>query len=191
MAKNDDVKLGKIDINTLRKDLETEKVFKDYKQPYFEGLEVQKFLISKLDENTNLLQRLQAEFENFKKRTDKEKSDFVKFSTCNIITKLLPILDNFELAIKNKENKDEFIAGVEMIYEQFLQTLQDAGLEKIRAEGCEFDPYKHEALLQEESENDNIVLQELQTGYVLGDKVLRHTKVKIGKSNNKKGESNE
>ena len=141
---------------------------------------------SREKELVSTLQRLQAEFENFKKRTDKEKSDFTKFATSNIISKLLPILDNFDLAMQNKENKDEFISGIDMIYEQLMQTLYDAGLTKICALGKEFDPYVHEALLQEESDKDNTILQELQSGYMLGDKLLRPTKVKIGKI--KKGE---
>lgn len=164
------------------------KVPKNYEKSYWELHEkcsnILDFYGKKVSERNTLLdtlQRLQAEFENYKKRTEKEKSEFVKFSNSNLISKLLPILDNFELALKNKHKKDDFIQGTEMIYNEFIQILKEIGLEKIQAQNQKFDPYLHEALLQEKSNKDNIVLEELQTGYKLNDKVLRHTKVKISK----------
>ena len=127
------------------------------------------------------LQRVQAEFENYKKRTDNEKQEFMKFANSSLMFKLLPIIDNFDLALQNKCLNDDFIAGIAMIHEQMVKILEDIGLKKIDAKDKEFNPYLHEALLQEKSDKDNIVLEELQKGYKLNDKVLRPVKVKIGK----------
>lgn len=130
---------------------------------------------------TETLKRLQAEFENYKKRTDSEKTEYKKYAEEQLIKDLLPLLDNFELALKNKDNKEEFTKGVELIYSQLFQMMEDRGLKPIKAEGEKFDPYEHEALLVAESDQNDIILQELQKGYVLHDKVIRHTKVKVGK----------
>lgn len=139
----------------------------------------------KIKELTETLQRLQAEFENYKKRIDKEKSEFVKFSKQELILKLLPTLDSFELAIKNKDKKD-FLKGVELIFSQLYSALESEGLKPIKALGEKFNPYKHEVLMQEVSDKEeDIVLEELQKGYMLNDKVLRHTKVKVSKKDDK------
>ena len=136
----------------------------------------------KIKELTETLQRLQAEFENYKKQVEKQFANIRKCASESLIIKLLPILDSFELAFRNKEsNKEEFLKGVELIYSQLYNVLRSEGLKPIEALGKECDPYKHEVLLKEESEKDNIVLEELQKGYMLNDKVIRHTKVKIGK----------
>ena len=128
------------------------------------------------------VQRLQAEFENYKKRVEKEKENFTKFASCEIIKKILPILDSFEVALKNKTASSEFAKGVEMIYAQFFSILENSGLKKIEAEGKKFDPYLHEALMQEESEEDDgVVIEEFQKGYYLNDIIIRHSKVKISK----------
>lgn len=152
--------------------------------------------IDKKDEQikdlTETLQRLQADFENYKKRIEKENQDFIKLSKKELIIKLLPILDSFSLAFANKCNGEEFIKGMELIFSQFVQTLEDEGLKAIVAKGEKFDPYKHEALLAEEGDEDNIVLEELQKGYTLNDTIIRHTKVKISKKgvkDDKKGDS--
>ena len=137
---------------------------------------------AKIAELTDTLQRLQAEFENYKKRIDKESAEFVKFAEEDMIKSLLPILDNFELALKNHQSPQEFYKGVELIYAQFFQMLEDKGIIVIECKGCKFDPYKHEALLAvESSEDENKVLEELEKGYLLHDKVIRHAKVKIAK----------
>jgi molecular chaperone GrpE len=138
----------------------------------------------KMQELTALLQRIQADFENYKKRVEKESKEFVKIAAKDFVVKLLPILDNFELALKNNENNDEFVKGIELIFSQLYSTLEQEGLKKIEAKGKKFDPYKHEALLQEEADEDGIVLEELQKGYELNGIVIRHTKVKISKRRN-------
>jgi len=138
---------------------------------------------TKINELIETLQRLQAEFENHKKRVDKEKCEFTKYAKHELLTKLLPILDSFELAIKNsKNNADDISQGIELIFSQLYSTLESEGVRKIEALGKKFDPYKHEVLLQEVSDKEEgTVLEELQKGYMLNDKVLRHTKVKIAK----------
>ena len=135
----------------------------------------------KVKELTETLQRLQAEFENSQKRLEKEKQSFLEFAKKDIITKILPILDNFELALKNTDNKEEFQKGVELIYAELYSMLEKEGVRKIQAKG-KFDPYQHEALMSEESDKEQgIILQELQKGYLLNDKVLRSAKVKVAK----------
>ena len=132
-------------------------------------------------ESTETLQRLQAEFENYKKRIEKESAEFRKYSNAKLITRLLPILDSFELALKNTK-EEGFKKGIELIYSQLYQTLEEQGLRKIEALNQKFDPYKHEVLLTEESgEDEDTIIEELQKGYMLNDAVLRHTKVKITK----------
>ncbi len=138
-------------------------------------------LMKQAQEYKEALQRLQAEFENFRKRCDKENERFKAYANAELIKGLLPILDSFELAIKNTADMAQFVKGVEMIYAQLHSLLAGLGLKEIKAEGKQFDPYMHEVLLQDESDKDNIVLEELQKGYVLNDAVLRHSKVKVGK----------
>jgi len=139
----------------------------------------------KIAELTDTLQRLQAEFENYKKYVEKSKTDFVKYAQSDIIEKLLPILDSFELALKNT-SKEEFIKGIELIYSQLYSLLEKQGLKKIQAKG-KLDPHLHEVLLKEECDKEeDTILEELQKGYMLGDKVLRHSKVKVSKDDSKK-----
>ena len=131
------------------------------------------------------LQRLQAEFDNYRKRIEKEKSEYCKFANHELMLKLLSILDSFELALKNTEKKEDFIKGIEMIYSQFYSLLEKEGLNKIDALNKKFDPNYHEVLLIENlDKEEGIVLEELQKGYMLNEKVIRHTKVKISKGAN-------
>ncbi|MBL7057092.1 nucleotide exchange factor GrpE [Candidatus Woesearchaeota archaeon] len=135
-----------------------------------------------ITELTLTLQRVQAEFENYKKRTEAECTEFKKYAETDLIKSFLPVLDNFELALQNKKAQDEFVKGMELIYSQLFESLEQRGLKVIKAEGEKFDPYKHEALLTEKSTKEpNMVLQELQKGYMVCDKVIRHTKVKVSK----------
>ena len=147
--------------------------------------------ISKLEtenaELTETLQRLQAEFENYKKRSEKENTQFREYAKAELVKELLPVIDSFDLAMKSRQNKEEFAKGIEMIHKEMVSLLDKQGLRKIEAIGKKFDPYKHDVLLSEESEKDeDVVLEELQRGYMFKDKVLRHTKVKVSKG--KKGE---
>lgn len=136
----------------------------------------------KIAELTDSLQRLQAEFENYKKRCESDNADFRNYSTAIIIEKLLPILDSFELALRNTQNAVEFKKGVELIYGQLYDTMEKEGIRPIKTDGEKFDPYKHEVLLSEKTdkeEEDEKIVEELQKGYMLKEKVLRYAKVKV------------
>lgn len=132
------------------------------------------------------LQRLQAEFDNYRKRTQKEKEDFVKYASERVVEALLPVLDNFERAVQaSKANQDfnSFAQGVEMIFKQMQTTLAKEGLTAIEAVGQPFDPNLHEAVLQVDSEEypENTVVEELQKGYYLKEKVIRPSMVKVSR----------
>ncbi|MBN2881131.1 nucleotide exchange factor GrpE [Candidatus Woesearchaeota archaeon] len=130
---------------------------------------------------TNTVKRVQADFENYKKRMDVHRIESIKVAAKDIITQLLPVLDSFELALKHKTTDNEIICnGFEMIYKNFEQVLENNGLTEIDAVGKDFDPYEHEALLQEQSDKKkHVVLEVLQKGYKLNGKVIRTAKVKI------------
>ncbi len=133
-----------------------------------------------IEELTDTLKRLQAEFENYKKRNEKEKIEFVKYSNAGLIAGLLPVLDSYELALKNTSDKDKFIEGMKMIYAQLHSILEVEGLRPIKSTGEKFDAYKHEVLLKEESDKpEGTILEEFQKGYMLNEKVLRFSKVKV------------
>lgn len=142
---------------------------------------------TQITELTDTLKRLQAEFENYKKRVDKEHASNVKNSNAEIIKELLAVLDSFELALKSNgtcENPEiaKFRKGLELIYAQLYSILEDDGLKIIDTKNKKFDPYKHEVLLVKEcSEPDDMILQEFQKGYMLNDIILRHSKVMIAK----------
>ena len=143
----------------------------------------------KIEELTETLQRLQAEFENYKKRVDKEKSEFVKYAKAELMQGLLPAIDTFEIALKSTKDNEKFVKGMEMVYAQFVSALRSEGLKPIEAIGKKFDPYLHEVMLKEKSDKDEgIILEELQRGYMLNDRVLRHSKVKISEKSEKKEE---
>lgn len=134
----------------------------------------------KIDELTDALKRMQAEFENYKKWQAKEKVDFVKYAHADLIARILPVIDSFEIALKSAANNDNFTEGMKRIYIQLYSLLEAEGLRPIKAVGEKFDPYRHEVLMKEESGNeDGTILEEFQKGYMLNDKVLRHSKVKI------------
>jgi len=141
---------------------------------------------------TETLQRLQAEFENYKKRVDKEKGEFVKFSKADVVNKLLPVLDTFEIALKNTSDKEKFVKGIEMVYAQLFSTLESEGLKPIKAFGKKLDPYFHEVMLKQKSDKEEeIILEELQKGYMFNDRVLRHSKVKVSEKENKDNKENQ
>lgn len=147
-----------------------------------------KSIVKKLEEEkaelVNLTQRLQADFENFRRRTRGEKDELIQYASQGVITKLLPVLDNFDRALsaaKEREAENGFIDGVEMIFRQLLQVLASEGLEEVDAIGCAFDPNCHDAVMQvEDSEAEkNTVLEEVQKGYRLKGKLIRPSMVKV------------
>lgn len=136
------------------------------------------------EEYYNHLQRLQAEFDNFRKRTQKEKEETVKYAAERIVEALLPVLDNFERAVISSKTSQDFNAfsqGVDMIFKQMQSVLAKEGLTVIEAVGQPFDPKLHDAVLQVDSEEhpENTVVEELQKGYYLKEKVLRPSMVKV------------
>ncbi len=132
------------------------------------------------------LQRLQAEFENYQKRVEREAADTCRTANSQLLREFLPVLDGFELALSNAsaaERTGQFHKGVELIYAQLLETLEREGVTPVAAEGERFDPYKHEALLAEQvaGKEKGAILEVLQKGYLLNGKVLRAAKVKVAK----------
>ncbi|MDI6690173.1 MAG: nucleotide exchange factor GrpE [Actinomycetota bacterium] len=132
------------------------------------------------------LKRLKADFENFKKRMVKEQTQFLEMASQNIIMQLLPILDNLERALEaSRENKnpDNLLKGVEMIHSQLKGILEKEGLKIIDPLGEKFDPLRHEALMQVESDehNEDTVVEVLLKGYLLKEKLLRPAAVKVSK----------
>lgn len=139
---------------------------------------------------TELAQRTQANFENYRKQTDKRVEEIRETAAKNIILHLLPIIDNFELALKNVPEQSDFAKGIELIYSQLFTLLEGRGVEVINTEKATFDPYYHEALLKVESDLPaNTILEEFQKGYLFKGQVLRHAKVKISAGTKNKSES--
>lgn len=136
-----------------------------------------------LEENTERLKRLQADFDNFRRRTRQEKEDLSSIVAQNIILELLPVLDNFERALSTASAQDAggVLSGIEMIYRQFSRALEKNGLTAIEAVGSPFNPEQHEAVMRvEDSEKeDGTVVEELQKGYVVRGKVIRPSMVKV------------
>jgi len=141
----------------------------------------------KAEENWDKLLRLQADFENTRKRLEKEKQDFVKFANEGIILELLNILDDLErsvsLAETHKQDLPVFLKGVEMILAHLYEMLKEYGVKPIDTEGKIFDPHCHEALMQVENKDlpEHTIVEELQKGYQLNDRVIRTAKVKVSK----------
>jgi molecular chaperone GrpE len=129
------------------------------------------------------LQRVQADFENYKKRIEREKSEFAKFACDSVVLDLLSVLDNFELVLSNKDRPSDFIKGVDLIYSELFTLLENKGLKRMETLGKKFDPYYHEALMQDKKEGTapGIVIEEFQKGYMLCDRVIRFAKVKISR----------
>lgn len=143
-------------------------------------------VVEKKNEEIALLddkyKRLVAEFDNFKKRTIKEKENIYTDSVCDVVTEILPILDNLERALAAFESKESGeYKGVEMIQKQTLDIFAKIGVEQIEAVGASFDPQKHNAIMHIDDNTvaDNIVVEEFQKGYSYKDKVIRYSMVKV------------
>lgn len=138
----------------------------------------------KIEELTDRLQRSMAEFDNFRKRTEKEKSAMFEIGAKDIIERILPVVDNFErglAAIPEEEKTSAFADGMEKIYKQLIKALEEAGVKPIEAVGMPFDPNFHNAVMhiEDESLGENVVAQELQKGYIYRDTVVRHSMVQV------------
>lgn len=133
----------------------------------------------------NLCMRVQADFENYKKRSQKEKEDFSKYANADLILQILPIIDNFQLATKHlpaEIEENNWVKGVLQIEKQLEQVLVAEGVTAIEAIGNQFDPYLHEAIEEVPSERpEGEIIEEVTRGYRLNDKIIRHAKVKVAK----------
>ena len=138
----------------------------------------------KIEELTDRLTRQMAEFDNFRKRTEREKSQMYEIGATDIIEKILPVIDNFErglAAVPEESKEDPFVEGMEKIYKQIMTTLEGVGVKPIEAVGQEFNPDFHNAVMHVEDEEagENIITEEFQKGYMYHDSVVRHSMVKV------------
>lgn len=137
----------------------------------------------KIEELNDKVMRQMAEFENFRKRTEKEKTQMFEVGAKSIIEKILPVVDNFErgLAGVDENTEDPFAQGMQMVYKQLMTSLEEAGVTPIEAVGQEFNPDFHNAVMHVEDEEagENIVVEEFQKGYTYKDFVVRHSMVKV------------
>ena len=137
-----------------------------------------------IEELNDKLKRQMAEFDNFRKRTEKEKTQMFDMGAKTIIEKILPVIDNFErgfTTVDEADKDDAFVSGMDMVYKQLMTELESAGVKPIEAGGKEFDPEFHNAVMQVESEEyeSGIIAQELQKGYTYKDAVVRHSMVAV------------
>ena len=141
-------------------------------------------LQDRVDELEDRVKRQMAEFENFRKRTDKEKTAMFETGAKSVIEKILPVVDNFErglAGLSEEEKKQPFAEGMAMVYKQLMTELDKLEVKPIEAVGCEFDPNLHNAVMQVESDEyeSGIIAQELQKGYTYRDTVVRHSMVAV------------
>jgi molecular chaperone GrpE len=138
-------------------------------------------LKQELEQKNDLLLRTAAEFDNFKKRTEREKTTVAEFAKAGLIKQLLPILDNIDRAAATDKANPDYIKGIEMIVKQFEGIASNLGIVEIAAEGDVFNPELHEAVMhvEDESLGENVIAQVLQKGYKIGDTVIRAAMVKV------------
>ncbi len=129
------------------------------------------------------IQRLQADFDNFRKQNDKQKQDLIRYANEGLIVKFIDVYEDMERALENSTNEEEIREGLELIYSKMKNTLEKEGVEEIPAVGEKFDPFKHEALVTVDSPDheNNEIVDELMKGYTLKDKVIKYSKVRVCK----------
>ena len=137
-----------------------------------------------IEDLTDKLTRQMAEFDNYRKRTEKEKTAMYEVGAKEVVEKILPVVDNFErglAAVPEDKKDDSFVAGMEMIYKQIMTTLEEIGVKPIEAVGTGFNPDFHNAVMHVEDEElgENIVVEEFQKGYTYRESVVRHSMVKV------------
>ena len=159
---------------------ETEAVEKKEKKKSKKDLELEA-LKAELDAKNDLLARTAAEFDNYKKRTEREKSGVAEFAKAGIIKQLLPMLDNIDRAAAADKESADYIKGIELIVKQFEALAGNLGIEEVASIGDNFDPNFHEAVMhiEDESLGENVIADVLQKGYKLGDTVIRPAMVKV------------
>jgi len=163
------------ELEEVQRDIEQEEV-------YDEELDelTKEQLEEEVDELEKSLKKVMADFDNYRKRTLREKKRIIERATENLMIDLLGILDDFERALNSDDELD--LDGIEMIYKKFYKTLKDHGLEEFDAEGEEFDPKFHECVMSVDAENDDdkdMVIEQFEKGYKLNSKVIRPAKVKV------------
>ncbi|MER2077640.1 nucleotide exchange factor GrpE [Psychrobacillus psychrotolerans] len=163
-----------------------ETILEETEQPKEVVEEVDELTLAKqqIEEEQDKLIRLRADFENYKRRVQLDKAADYKYRAQSVLTDILPVLDNFERALAVETTSEEaasLVKGVDMVYRTLLEAVKKEGLEAIEAEGVAFDPNFHQAVMQEQddSKESGVVLQELQKGYKLKDRVLRPSMVKV------------
>ena len=152
----------------------------------------EKKLHQTISDLTDTLQRLQADFENYKKRVDKEKAQVAIMARAAVLQQLLPIIDAFEIASKSSEGV-QLKKGIMLIQSELAKAMSTLDMKPIAAVGLKCDPHKHEVLMQEAREDceEDIVTEELQKGYIVGNMIVRSSKVKVAKKIKKDEKANE
>lgn len=169
---------------TEKEDSEKAESKGDSKKGVFKKKEKKDKKDEKIEELSDQVKRQMAEFDNFRKRTEKEKAQMFETGAKSVIEKILPVIDNFErglAAVPEAEKENAFVQGMDMVYKQMLTELDAIGVKPIEAVGKEFDPEFHNAVMQVENEEyeTGIVAQELQKGYTYHDTVVRHSMVAV------------
>ncbi len=138
-------------------------------------------LKAELEQKSDLLARTAAEFDNFKKRTEREKASIAEFAKAGLIKQLLPILDNIDRAAAADKDSADYIKGIEMIVKQFETVTENMGIQEIAQAGDKFDPNFHEAVMhiEDDSLEENVITDVLQKGYKIGDTVIRAAMVRV------------
>ena len=148
--------------------------------------ETEKLIIELKEQNEEYLshiQRLQADFDNYKKQTEKHKADLIAFANEGLLLKILEVYEDFERAKENCKTTEEYSEGLELIYKKLTNILEKEGVKAIPTENEKFDPFKHEAMMAENNENyeNGMIIDELAKGYTLKDKVIKYSMVKVCK----------
>jgi len=185
MGKDKDKATEEPEMTSLEKRLVEKAALEENEKEAHSGPKNLKEAQAQIDELDERLLRLTAEYDNFRKRSQREKNESRQFANQHLLEKQLPVLDNFEMALTAAENTDPAIRdGVQMIYDQFLSVLKEAGVEGIDAGGELFDPNIHEAISQKETTEveEGTVVQQVQRGYKLNDRLVRPARVIVAKA---------
>lgn len=175
---------GELQEDSGEEDREEENASSNEKKGLFKKKEKKNKQEEKIEELNDRVQRQMAEFDNFRKRTEKEKAQMFEVGAKSIIEKILPVVDNFERglsAVPEESKNDPFVEGMDKIYKQLMTELENLEVKPIEAVGAEFNPEYHNAVMQVESDEfeSGVVAQELQKGYMYRDSVVRHSMVAV------------
>ncbi len=192
MGKNKDVEVDPLSNDTLEDSeeqmVETEEI--TVEEPISEMEESGRLASEYLDH----LQRLQAEFDNYKKRVDREKAELIEYASAELVSELIDIMENLERGVasaKGSDDIDSIVKGMEMVSTQLKDILGSRGLKPIEAVGKKFDPHYHEAMMMTPTDEYpyNTVIEEFQQGYMIKDKVIRYSKVRVSVNENNSNNS--